>query len=226
MGNMIRVALVDDQAIFRTGIKMVLESQPDITVVGEAETGLQAVSEYSGWDADVILMDVRMPELDGIQATVQILAGRDCEKPRIVMLTTFDLDDAVARALRAGASGYLLKDAQPEMLLASIRAAASGAPIISANAAIELLKLEAKSQATQVSREAEFSEILTEREYAIFKLAAQGLSNQEIAKHEFVTESTVKTHISRIFQKLGYRDRVQLVIDAYEAGIISPGQAL
>lgn len=226
MGNMIRVALVDDQAIFRTGIKMVLESQPDITVVGEAETGLQAVSEYSGWDADVILMDVRMPELDGIQATVQILSGRDCEKPRIVMLTTFDLDDAVARALRAGASGYLLKDAQPEMLLASIRAAASGAPIISANAAIELLKLEAKSQATQVSREAEFSEILTEREYAIFKLAAQGLSNQEIAKHEFVTESTVKTHISRIFQKLGYRDRVQLVIDAYEAGIISPGQAL
>lgn len=226
MGNMIRVALVDDQAIFRTGIKMVLESQPDITVVGEAETGLQAVSEYSGWDADVILMDVRMPELDGIQATVQILAGRDCEKPRIVMLTTFDLDDAVARALRAGASGYLLKDAQPEMLLASIRAAASGAPIISANAAIELLKLEAKSQETQVSREAEFSEILTEREYAIFKLAAQGLSNQEIAKHEFVTESTVKTHISRIFQKLGYRDRVQLVIDAYEAGIISPGQAL
>ena len=171
-------------------------------------------------------MDVRMPELDGIQATVQILSGRDCEKPRIVMLTTFDLDDAVARALRAGASGYLLKDAQPEMLLASIRAAASGAPIISANAAIELLKLEAKSQATQVSREAEFSEILTEREYAIFKLAAQGLSNQEIAKHEFVTESTVKTHISRIFQKLGYRDRVQLVIDAYEAGIISPGQAL
>lgn len=226
MGNMIRVALVDDQAIFRTGIKMVLESQPDITVVGEAETGLQAVSDYSGWDADVILMDVRMPELDGIQATVQILAGRDCEKPRIVMLTTFDLDDAVARALRAGASGYLLKDAQPEMLLASIRAAASGAPIISANAAIELLKMEAKSQATQVSREAEFSEILTEREYAIFKLAAQGLSNQEIAKHEFVTESTVKTHISRIFQKLGYRDRVQLVIDAYEAGIISPGQAL
>ena len=113
MGNMIRVALVDDQAIFRTGIKMVLESQPDITVVGEAETGLQAVSEYSGWDADVILMDVRMPELDGIQATVQILSGRDCEKPRIVMLTTFDLDDAVARALRAGASGYLLKDAQP-----------------------------------------------------------------------------------------------------------------
>lgn len=226
MGNIIRVALVDDQAIFRTGIKMVLESQPDIIVVGEAETGLQAVSEYSGWDADVILMDVRMPELDGIQATVQILAGRDCEKPRIVMLTTFDLDDAVARALRAGASGYLLKDAQPEMLLASIRAAASGAPIISANAAIELLKLEAKSQATQVSREAEFSEILTEREYAIFKLAAQGLSNQEIAKHEFVTESTVKTHISRIFQKLGYRDRVQLVIDAYEAGIISPGQAL
>lgn len=200
MGNMIRVALVDDQAIFRTGIKMVLESQPDITVVGEAETGLQAVSDYSGWDADVILMDVRMPELDGIQATVQILAGRDCEKPRIVMLTTFDLDDAVARALRAGASGYLLKDAQPEMLLASIRAAASGAPIISANAAIELLKMEAKSQATQVSREAEFSEILTEREYAIFKLAAQGLSNQEIAKHEFVTESTVKTHISRITQ--------------------------
>ena len=226
MGNMIRVALVDDQAIFRTGIKMVLESQPDITVVGEAETGLQAVSEYSGWDADVILMDVRMPELDGIQATVQILSGTVCEKPRVVMLTTFDLDDAVARALRAGASGYLLKDAQPEMLLASIRAAASGAPIISANAAIELLKLEAKSQATQVSREAEFSEILTEREYAIFKLAAQGLSNQEIAKHEFVTESTVKTYISRIFQKLGYRDRVQLVIDAYEAGIISPGQAL
>lgn len=210
----IRIVLVDDQALFRAGIRMVIDSQPDLRVVGEAADGREAIDVVRRERPDVVLMDIRMPVLDGISASAELL--RDPDPPRIVMLTTFDLDEAAARAIRQGASGFLLKDAEPEFLLASIRTVHAGSAVIAAAATRELFTRFAGSASPPVP--AAFEE-LTAREREIFGLAARGLSNAEIAAREFLSEATVKTHISRILTKLTLRDRVQLVVFAHEHGL-------
>lgn len=211
---MIRVLIVDDQALFRSGIRMLLESQPDIQCVGEAADGAQAVRLAAEVQPDVVLMDVRMPVLDGIAATDRIV--RERPETRVVVLTTFDLDEAAARAIRAGASGFVLKDAEPELVLAAIRTVHAGNEVVAASATRELFKAFGRQRQGPPPA---FGE-LTEREREIFALAARGLSNTEIARSEFVSEATVKTHISRVLAKLGLRDRVQLVVFAYEHGLV------
>ncbi|MFS0892831.1 response regulator [Microbacterium sp. 179-I 3D3 NHS] len=211
---MIRVVLVDDQALFRAGIRMLVASQPDLEVVGEAGNGQEAIEVVRSTRPDVVLMDIRMPVMDGLTATAEILARPD--PPRIVMLTTFDLDEAAARAIRQGASGFLLKDADPEFLLAAIRTVNSGSSVIAAAATRELFAHFAAAPKPVPSHFAD----LTDREKEIFALAARGLSNAEIAGREFLSEATVKTHISRILTKLALRDRVQLVVFAFEHGLV------
>ncbi|MBN9155066.1 MAG: response regulator transcription factor [Microbacterium sp.] len=209
----IRVVLVDDQALFRAGIRMLVDSQPDLAVVGEASDGREAIGVVRATRPDVVLMDIRMPVLDGLGATAELL--RDPDPPRIVMLTTFDLDEAAARAIRQGASGFLLKDADPEFLLAAIRTVHAGSAVIAASATRELF---ARFGDASRAVPATYGD-LTDREREIFALAARGLSNAEIAAREFLSEATVKTHISRILAKLALRDRVQLVVFAFEHGL-------
>ncbi|UWF77846.1 MULTISPECIES: response regulator [Microbacterium] len=210
---MIRVVLVDDQALFRAGVRMLVASQPDMDVVGEAGDGQEALGVVAATRPDVVLMDIRMPVMDGLTATSRILAAPDA--PRIVMLTTFDLDESAARAIQQGASGFLLKDADPEFLLAAIRTVHAGSSVIAASATRELFA-HFTAQTTPVPPE--YAD-LTDREREIFALAARGLSNAEIAAREFLSEATVKTHISRILTKLALRDRVQLVVFAFEHGL-------
>ncbi|CAN5159515.1 response regulator transcription factor [soil metagenome] len=217
---MIRVALVDDQGLFRAGIRMLVDSQADLEVVGEASNGQEAVAMSAETSPDVILMDIRMPVLDGIAATAAILAAGTAAGttmvPRIIVLTTFDLDEAAARAIRAGASGFVLKDADPEFLLAAIRTVHAGNSVIAASATMELF--EHFGRPVRAVAPESFGE-LTARERDIFGLAAKGLSNAEIAAEEYLSEATVKTHISRILAKLELRDRVQLVVYAFENGL-------
>lgn len=215
MSGPIRVALVDDQALFRAGIRMVIDSQPDLEVVGEASDGAEAIEVVRRTRPDVVLMDIRMPVMDGLAATAELLT--DPAPPRIVMLTTFDLDEAAARAIRQGASGFLLKDADPEFLLAAIRTVHAGSAVIAAAATRELF---AQFPATTAPAVPAAWADLTDREREIFALAARGLSNAEIAGREFLSEATVKTHISRILAKLSLRDRVQLVVFAFEHGLV------
>lgn len=210
---MIRVVLVDDQALFRAGIRMLVASQPDLDVVGEAGDGKEALEVVRTTRPDVVLMDIRMPVMDGLTATAEILARP--EPPRIVMLTTFDLDEAAARAIRQGASGFLLKDADPEFLLAAIRTVHSGSSVIAASATRDLFEHFVEAPKPVPPQYAD----LTDREREIFALAARGLSNAEIAGREYLSEATVKTHISRILSKLTLRDRVQLVVFAFEHGL-------
>jgi DNA-binding NarL/FixJ family response regulator len=212
----IRVAIVDDQALFRAGIGMLISSQDDLEFVGEAGDGSQALGMVRDTAPDVVLMDIRMPVMDGVAATAQLVAELP-DPPRIVVLTTFDLDEAAARALRAGASGFLLKDADPEFLLAAIRTVHSGTAVIAPSATRELLD---QFGSRAAPTEGDLLSGLTGREREIFGLAARGLSNAEIAASEFVSEATVKTHISRVLAKLGLRDRVQLVVFAYERGLV------
>jgi DNA-binding NarL/FixJ family response regulator len=216
----IRVALVDDQALFRAGIRMVVSSQADLEFVGEAGDGLEGVELAARTSPDVILMDIRMPVLDGIEATRRILAAAEHRPapPRIIALTTFDLDAAAARAIRAGASGFVLKDADPEFLLAAIRTVHSGTAVIAASATRELFEHFAveTAMAPDAPGQPESFSRLTAREKEIFRLVARGLNNAEIARAEFVSEATVKTHVSRVLGKLGLRDRVQLVLFAVE----------
>jgi DNA-binding NarL/FixJ family response regulator len=208
----IRVLLVDDQALFRAGVRMLVGSQPDLELAGEAANGAEGVELARSLRPDVVLMDIRMPVMDGIAATTAIVADAEREgrtPPRIVVLTTFDLDEAAARAIRGGASGFVLKDAEPEFLLAAIRTVHAGSAVIAAGATRELFQY--FSDNTPAKPEpAEFA-TLTSREREIFVLAARGLSNSEIAGTEYLSEATVKTHISRILAKLGLRDRVQMV---------------
>ncbi len=213
----IRVALVDDQALFRAGIRMLIESQPDLEFVGEAGDGAAAVALAAGAAPDVMLMDIRMPVLDGIAATAAIVAAGG-PPPRVLVLTTFDLDESAARAIRAGASGFVLKDADPEFLLAAIRTVHAGNAVIAASATRQLFEHFAESGAHPATP-ASF-ETLTRREGEIFRLAAKGLSNAEIAGREYLSEATVKTHISRILGKLALRDRVQLVVFAFEHHLV------
>ena len=218
MSAAVRVVLVDDQALFRAGIRMVIDSQPDLEVVGEAGDGAEGLRVVRATRPDVVLMDIRMPVMDGLEATAALLADPSFgdAPPRIVMLTTFDLDEAAARAIRQGASGFLLKDADPEFLLAAIRSVHAGSAVIAASATRDLFAHFAGPESKPVPPV--YSE-LTDREREIFALAARGLSNAEIAQREFLSEATVKTHISRILAKLGVRDRVQLVVFAFEHGL-------
>ncbi|WP_298742058.1 response regulator transcription factor [uncultured Microbacterium sp.] len=214
---MIRVVLIDDQALFRAGIGMVIDSQPDLEVVGEAGDGVEGLRVVRAARPDVVLMDIRMPVMDGLTATAELLADSSFgdAPPRVVMLTTFDLDEAAAHAIRQGASGFLLKDADPEFLLAAIRTVHAGSSVIAAAATRELF---AQFAAPPKEAPASFAS-LTDRERDIFALAARGLSNAEIAGREYLSEATVKTHISRILAKLALRDRVQLVVFAFEHGL-------
>lgn len=216
----IRVGLVDDQSLFRAGIRMLVDSQSDLECVGEAGNGVEGVAMAAEHRPDVILMDIRMPVMDGIDSTRAILAAAEAEgraAPKIVVLTTFDLDEAATRAIRSGASGFVLKDAEPELLLAAIRTVHAGSAVIAASATRELF--EHFGSAAVTPREPEEFSTLTARERDIFRLASRGLSNAEIATAEFLSEATVKTHISRILGKLGLRDRVQLVVFAFENGL-------
>ena len=218
--SVIRVGLVDDQSLFRAGVRMLVNSQADLEVVGEAGNGREAVAMAAEARPDVILMDIRMPVMDGIAATTEVLERADARGsrlPRIIVLTTFDLDEAATRAIRGGASGFVLKDADPEFLLAAIRTVHAGNAVIAASDTRELFEHFTPTGAHPVAPAA-FHQ-LTARERDIFHLAARGLSNAEIASGEYLSEATVKTHISRILGKLSLRDRVQLVVFAFENGL-------
>ncbi len=220
MSDGIRVVLVDDQVMFRRGVSMIVRSQPDLHVVGEAGDGEEAVAVVERERPDVVLMDVRMPVLDGVQATERILAAaarRGERGPRIIVVTTFDLDADAAAAIRAGASGFVLKDADPDFLIAAIRTVHAGTAVVAASATRALL--ERFEPARQRPAPPEFG-TLTARERDVFAHAAKGLSNSEIARTEFVSEATVKTHISNVLTKLSLRDRVQLVVFAYENDLV------
>ncbi|GAA4108327.1 response regulator transcription factor [Knoellia locipacati] len=213
----IRVALVDDQSLFRAGIAMVVASQDDLEVVGEAGDGDEAVALVEDVGPDVVLMDVRMPRVDGVEATRRILARFGADAPKVLVLTTFDLDELAADAIEAGASGFILKDTRPELLLAAIRTVAEGTQVVAAGATRAVFE-RFRRRATNATG-ADY-ERLTPREREILLRAAQGLSNAEIAAAEFLSEATVKTHVSRILTKLALRDRVQLVVYAYEHGLL------
>jgi len=222
----IRILLVDDQALVRAGFRMILDAEPDVDVVGEASDGREAIDQVRSLRPDVVLMDIRMPELDGLEATRRIIADFETDgAPRILMLTTFDLDEYVYEALRAGASGFLLKDTPPEQLVAAIHVIAEGdallSPSITKRVISEFVRGVGPKPASQFPRLDE----LTARELEVLKLIARGLSNAEIAKELFVSETTVKTHVARILMKLSLRDRVQAVVLAYEAGVVAPGES-
>lgn len=212
----VRVALVDDEAMFRAGIAMVVESQADLHIVGEAGDGGQAVDLVEESRPDVVVMDIQMPT-DGVAATRALVERFGDACPRILVLTTFDLDEAAAAAIEAGASGFLLKSAEPDFLLAAIRAVASGSQVVAAGATRQLWE---RFRARPTRQPGPEYDTLTEREREILRRAAEGLSNAEIAEVEFLATGTVKTHVSRILTKLGLRDRVQLVVYAYEHGLI------
>ena len=221
---MIRILLVDDQALVRAGFRMILDAEPEMEVVGEASDGREAVDQVRDLRPDVVLMDIRMPELDGLEAARRILAGAPEEgAPKILMLTTFDLDEYVYEALRAGASGFLLKDTPPEQLVSAIHVIAEGEALLSPSITRRVISEFVKG--TGPKPQAQFPRLqdLTARELEVMKAIARGLSNAEIAKELFVSETTVKTHVARILMKLGLRDRVQVVVLAYEAGVVLPG---
>ncbi|WP_233153557.1 response regulator transcription factor [Kineosporia sp. R_H_3] len=218
-GRRIRILLVDDQALVRAGFRMVIDSQPDLEVVGEAADGLAGVQAVQRLAPDLVVMDVRMPVLDGIEATRRIVALPD--PPRVVVLTTFDLDEHALAAIRAGASGFLLKDAPPEDMLAALRTVHAGDAVIAPSTTRRLLEHLAPHGCDPVALQS--VEHLTEREREVLVAMARGWSNSEIATRLFVAEGTVKTHVGRILAKLDARDRVQAVIVAYDAGLVRPG---
>jgi DNA-binding NarL/FixJ family response regulator len=212
----IRVLVADDQALVRSGFRMILEARDDLEVVGEAENGAEAVELARQLEPDVILMDVRMPEVDGVEATRR-LAG---SKARVVILTTFDLDEYVVEALRAGASGFLLKDVRPEQLVEAVRVVAAGEALLSPTVTRRLL--DRFADALPVETPPPKLDALTAREVEILRLLATGHSNAEIAAELVVSEATVKTHVSSVLRKLGVRDRVQAVVIAYDTGLVRP----
>jgi len=218
VSDSIRVLLVDDQELLRRGMRMVLDAEADLTVVGEAATGDEAIDLAARLNPDVILMDVRMPGLDGIEATRRIV--RDTPASRVLILTTFDLDEYAFGGLRAGASGFLVKDAPRQTLLAAIRAIAGGDALVSPRVTRSMLDLFATKLPRDGERGVEIAGDLTPREEEVFLAIARGLTNAEIAEHLFLSESTVKTHVGRVLAKVGARDRVQAVILAYELGLV------
>ena len=227
----IKVAIVDDQQLLRAGFTMVINSQPDLQVVAEAGDGAAAFELLRDLDVDVVLMDIRMPQLDGLAVTAKLTeywATRVPEvTPRILILTTFDLDEYALEAIRSGASGFLLKDAPPEEMLNAIRTVHEGDAVIAPSTTRRLLGrliTPLPAELSQQSPQADKLAALTEREMDVLLLIAKGMSNTEIASELFVAEATVKTHVGRILHKLGARDRVQIVVTAYENGLVKPGE--
>ena len=215
----IRVLVVDDQAMVRAGLRMLLAGEPDIEVVAQAANGREAIAQAARFHPEVVLMDIRMPEVDGLEATRRILAADD--SARVLVLTTFDLDEYVYEALRAGASGFVLKDDPPEQLIAAVRTVADGEALLSPAVTRRVIQ-----QFTRVHRQAppEAVASLTTRELEVFRLITLGLSNAEIGRELFITDTTVKTHVTRVLQKLGLRDRAQAIVLAYRTGIFeAPG---
>jgi len=218
---MIRVLIADDQALVRAGFRALLDAQADIEVVGEAVDGSQAVSLAVETTPDVVLMDIRMPVLDGLEATRQIAADPRCADTKVVILTTFELDEYVFEAIRVGASGFLVKDTEPVDLLRGVRAVAAGDGLLSPGVTRRLIaEFAARSRAPQIPTNLD---ALTDREREVMALVAEGLSNEDIAARLYVSPATAKTHVSRAMIKLGARDRAQLVVYAYEAGLVRPG---
>jgi DNA-binding NarL/FixJ family response regulator len=215
------VLIADDQALMRAGFRMILEAEPDLEVVGEATTGGEAVAEVGRLRPDVVLMDVRMPEMDGIEATRRLLDGNDDTK--VVMLTTFDMDEYVYEALRAGASGFLVKDVPPEQLIAGIRSVASGEALLAPSVTQRLIQEFVRRPPDGIRTPSPELSGLTAREVEVLQMMARGLSNGEIASELFVSETTVKTHVAHLLSKLRVRDRVQAVVFAYESGVVAPG---
>ena len=219
MSAPVRVMIADDQALVRTGLRMILEVEADLEVVGEAADGNQAVLVASDTHPDVVLMDVRMPGMDGLEATRRLLAGGD-QDPHVIILTTFDLDNYVYEALRAGASGFVLKDMPPEQLVAAIHTVARGESLLSPVITRRLIEAFVQRPPDGARAPPPGLQQLTPREADILRLIARGLSNAEIAAAAFVSEPTVKTHVARILMKLGLRDRVQVVVYAYEHRLV------
>jgi DNA-binding NarL/FixJ family response regulator len=218
----IRVLVCDDQALVRSGFRMILEARPDLEVVGEAEDGLQAIELAGQTDPDVVLMDVRMPNLDGVEATRRIVGSGS--PARVIVLTTYDVDEHVYDAVRAGASGFLLKDVQPTQLVEAIRVVAAGDALLAPSVTRRLLDKFARSLSDRAAPPESLSN-LTDRETEVLRLLATGLSNAELAGRLFVSEATVKTHVSSVLRKLGVRDRVQAVVLAYDAGLVRPASS-
>ncbi len=218
---MIRVALVDDQAMVRSGFRLILESEPDISVVGEAGDGREALQMVERSAPHVVLMDVRMPVMDGIEATRHLVAGNG--DARVLILTTFDLDDYVYAALRAGASGFMLKDAPADQLINAVRVIAAGDALLAPSVTRLLIEEVSRRPSVDAATVAPGLADLTERELEVLRSMARGLSNGEIATQLYLGEATVKTHVGRVLTKLGLRDRVQAVVVAYESGLVTPG---
>ena len=219
MSAPVRVLIADDQALVRKGLRMILEVEPELEVVGEAGDGAEALSAAGDTRPDVVLMDVRMPGMDGLEATRRLLSGAEAG-PHVLILTTFDLDDYVYEALRAGASGFVLKDMPPEQLVAAIHTVAQGEALLSPVITRRLIESFVQRRPAAPDQAPSGLDRLTPREADILRLIARGLSNAEIAAEAFVSEPTVKTHVARILMKLGLRDRVQVVVYAYENRLV------
>ncbi len=221
---MIRVAVVDDQALLRAGFGVLLESATDIDIVGSAANGVEAIDLVLRTKPDVVLMDIRMPVMDGLEATRRILADDRCAGVRVLILTTFDLDEYVFAALRAGASGFMLKDTPPAELLAGVRLVATGEALLSPSITKHLIESFIRRPVETVEAQSSTIDVLTDRERDVLALVARGLSNAEIGSELYVSPATVKTHVARILTKLGARDRAQLIVIAYESRLVRPGQ--
>ncbi|MGK2309107.1 response regulator [Cutibacterium sp. V947] len=224
MTDPIRLLLADDQQMVRAGFRLVLDAQPDMTVVGEANNGTEAVTLVDELSPDVVLMDIRMPVLDGLGATESIMTNHP--EARILVLTTFDLDEYVHAALRAGASGFMLKDAGPTELLTAIRAVRDGDSVVAPSATRRLIErfIPRHGEGAPAMTDPELVETLSDREREVLTCIGEGLTNAEIAERLYLAETTVKTHIGHILSKLGLRDRVSMVITAYDAGLVRPGR--
>jgi DNA-binding NarL/FixJ family response regulator len=219
-----RVLLADDQALLRHGLQMMVDAQPDLEVVGQAADGVEAVELAAALKPDVVLLDIRMPRMDGVEATRRICAAAAPDGPRVIVLTTFDLDEYVAGALSAGASGFLLKDAPPADIIAGIRVVIAGDALLAPSVTRRLLdRFATRPEITNMVPPAGL-DLLTDREREVMGLVVRGLSNAEIRTALYLSEPTVKTHVGRILMKLGVRDRVQLVVLAYERGLVEPGR--
>jgi DNA-binding NarL/FixJ family response regulator len=220
---MIRVLLVDDQALVRAGFRMILEAEDDIEVVGDASDGDQAVVSTRHLRPDVVLMDIQMPRMDGLEATVRIVQDTEV-RSRVVILTTFERDDYVFEALRAGASGFLLKNAPPEDLVHAVRVVAAGEALLAPSVTRRVIEEYSRRPAPRTGEAAADLHRLTEREVEVLRLLATGKSNAELAAHLYLGEGTIKSHVSSVLTKLGLRDRMQAVVFAYESGLVEPGR--